>query len=318
MNTPAITTTQLPVSRGLILGPRIVVKTLAVAARHCIYRGTLTRFELVWPMQGTVEILPGQSIGGNQLALLVPGKAYLHGTGEQRSRSLHVSFDIESYPEEWGEPGAWPGWVDLADGDICRPLLGYLRTHATDADDRLVRPMLAALLTALISGQTRIAALDVSPVHPVVAKALAYIRGKFDLDPACAFTLGEIARFAGVGANNLCDLFRRRLGDTPMHCIYKARLDRAVELLRTTDFNLTMVAAMTGFGRRRALCRWCGWEFGCPPGELRARFGGGREAWPLPRCPELAGPAVPGHVLRARLPSSGVSSQVYHGKDNDG
>lgn len=49
--------------RALVLGQRIVVKTLVAVPRHCIYRGKLTRFELLWPIPGTVEIFPGQTIG---------------------------------------------------------------------------------------------------------------------------------------------------------------------------------------------------------------------------------------------------------------
>lgn len=159
--------------------------------------------------------------------------------------------------------------IDLPEGDICRPLPGYLLTHR--ADDRLARPMLAALLTALVSGKTRIDSPDVSPLHPVVGKALEYIQRKFAEDPAFHFKLGEIAAAAGLRKTNLVRLFRVHLGQTPMRCIFKARLDRAVELLRTTDFNLAVIAAMTGFASGPALHRWFGKVFGASAGRRRGR-----------------------------------------------
>jgi len=313
MNNPSPVSAQLPpVSLGvrnrpqpghsLVLGRAIAVEAVPYGPRTFAQRGKLNAFEFLWPIHGTIEIYAGQTVNSHQLALFPPGAYSFHGTSEGRAKALCVQFRIRRYPEIWGDPARWPERIDLPHRDICRPLLGHLLTHAQHADHLLAQPILAALLTAYITGHTTTDAPDLAPQHPVVEKAVAFIRATLDKHPGHEFAADEIAHAAGVRQSNLCRLFNQHLDCTPMRFIYKARLDRAVNMIQTTDLPLGVIAEMTGFSAEPHLRRWCRQELGCTPMQVRQRFRNRKNPHPLPRNPQVIAPAVSGALSSFELP----------------
>ena len=77
----------------------------------------------------------------------------------------------------------------------------------------------------------------------VVTRALGYMRGSLRLD----VTRSEMARHAGVSPRHLSRLLRERTGRAFTQLLREARIDRAAELLATTDESLATIADLSGF-----------------------------------------------------------------------
>ena len=60
-------------------------------------------------------------------------------------------------------------------------------------------------------------------------------------------TLGEVARAVSFSPGECCRIFKRVTGETIFSSLSACRLDRGLELLRTTDLSVTQIAAETGF-----------------------------------------------------------------------
>lgn len=60
-------------------------------------------------------------------------------------------------------------------------------------------------------------------------------------------SLEALAKEAGISANHLIKLFRKHLGTTPMQHLWKLRVQRGAELLRSTGLSVSEVAYHCGF-----------------------------------------------------------------------
>lgn len=77
----------------------------------------------------------------------------------------------------------------------------------------------------------------------LVKRALAYLHQYY----TTPLTRAEIARAVGVSENYLSQIFRNELGVSPWDYLSRWRVQRARELLATTDKSITAVAAEVGF-----------------------------------------------------------------------
>jgi transcriptional regulator GlxA family with amidase domain len=84
--------------------------------------------------------------------------------------------------------------------------------------------------------------------------------------------LTEIARQANVSIRTLNRWFRARAGTTPLQWLLAARIDRARELLETTDVSVDRVAGLAGFGSPTTLRRHFSQRIGTSPTAYRAAF----------------------------------------------
>ncbi|MCX7030225.1 MAG: helix-turn-helix transcriptional regulator [Spirochaetes bacterium] len=75
-------------------------------------------------------------------------------------------------------------------------------------------------------------------------RAAAFISRSFSTAP----DLGEIARAAGASPGHLCRVFRRELRCSVIEYRDRLRIERAAELLRTTDLKVYEIAEQLGFG----------------------------------------------------------------------
>jgi AraC family transcriptional regulator len=84
-------------------------------------------------------------------------------------------------------------------------------------------------------------------------------------------SLASIAGTAGSSPSHFKVLFRRAAG-LPLHqYVIRRRVERARELLKTTDLPITEVALEVGFAHQSHLARWTRRLFGATPTELAAR-----------------------------------------------
>ncbi|WP_107660559.1 GlxA family transcriptional regulator [Nocardia suismassiliense] len=82
----------------------------------------------------------------------------------------------------------------------------------------------------------------------------------------------EIARAAGMSVRSLQRHFHDQLGTTAQHWLLHARLDRARQLLETTELPIDQVAEAAGFGTSMTLRRHFTREVGTAPRAYRNAF----------------------------------------------
>jgi AraC-like DNA-binding protein len=281
-------------SRLLRLAQRVWIQQVSYPPQAFAVRGKMESFEFLWVYDGVVEYAEGRPAGVNDLVLLRPGKRYIFSTGQRSARALSVQFRVDVYPRVWGKPADWPLHRALPEGDICRPLLSFLLAQAPQRDSFVVRPALMALIAAFVTGKLSTAAPNLRPLSSGVLAAIAFIRSEIAKQPHRRFTMTEVADTARTPYSTLLGHFHKYLGQTPRACIMRARLDRAVELMRRTDLPIEQIAVLTGFCNQAHLYKWCKSEFGLNPRPLRLVLCDGEHPMPLPRSPMLAGPTF-GH-----------------------
>lgn len=99
--------------------------------------------------------------------------------------------------------------------------------------------------------------------------ALRYIR----LHLCDAIAVADLAAELGVSDKQCTRLFHRHLGQTPMQYCTEQRLQRAAELLLSTDWSLDAIATACGFANAQYLSRQFRRQHGMPPMRWRRRLG---------------------------------------------
>ncbi|UFQ15866.1 MULTISPECIES: GlxA family transcriptional regulator [Streptomyces] len=89
-------------------------------------------------------------------------------------------------------------------------------------------------------------------------------------------TLAELAGVESMSVRTFSRRFREETGLTPMRWLTQRRLDRARELLETTDHTVDRIATETGFGTAASLRQHFAAGVGVSPGVYRATFRGSR------------------------------------------
>ncbi|MEU5687524.1 AraC family transcriptional regulator [Streptomyces venezuelae] len=89
-------------------------------------------------------------------------------------------------------------------------------------------------------------------------------------------TLGELAAQASMSVRTFNRRFREETGLTPMQWLTRRRVDRARELLESTDHTVDRVATEAGFGTAASLRQHFVAAVGVSPGAYRATFRGAR------------------------------------------
>lgn len=82
-------------------------------------------------------------------------------------------------------------------------------------------------------------------------------------------TLADIAQSAAVSENECLRCFRGMIGSTPMQYVRQVRIQRAAELLRTTDRRISDIGAACGFQEMSYFARVFRMEKGCTPKAYR-------------------------------------------------
>lgn len=108
-------------------------------------------------------------------------------------------------------------------------------------------------------------------LHPA---ALARVIEQLLADPARSVPLHEMARCAGLGVSAFVRAFRGSVGRTPAAFARKLRLERAADIVRSTDLTLNEVAAMSGFASAAHLVRTFRVHRGVTPGRFRREIDG--------------------------------------------
>lgn len=134
--------------------------------------------------------------------------------------------------------------------DVAKVLLVVMRRQGGQAQ---FSPLVAAV------------ASQESPVTLVQNYVLEHLEEEFSIE--------RMAGLASMSARHFARTFAREVKMTPMEFLQSARVDRARQLLETTDLPLKTVAYRSGFGSVRHMRFLFGERLGLNPSEYRQRFG---------------------------------------------
>lgn len=79
----------------------------------------------------------------------------------------------------------------------------------------------------------------------------------------------EIAQVANLSLYYFTRLFKKTMGLTPLQYVTKLRLERAIRLLKETDYNIEVIAVMVGYANASYFIKVFKQWIGYPPGEFR-------------------------------------------------
>lgn len=133
-------------------------------------------------------------------------------------------------------------------------------------------PMAYALLCAVGKADE-----TARPLPPLVAEALEAIRQNY----MALYGVEELSEQLGVTKSHLVRAFKQALGVPPGKYLTNVRIEAVKTLLLTDEYNLEMIAGLTGFSGANYLCRVFKREVGLSPAAWRAA------AAPPPAVPKL-------------------------------
>jgi transcriptional regulator GlxA family with amidase domain len=187
---------------------------------------------------------------------------------------MHAAALEAEYPEAKVDPNVLyvdEGQILTSAGkaagiDLCLHIvrLDYGVAVANDIARRLVMPPHRDGGQAqFISGPAAFSGED-----PVLAALLPWVNQHLDQP----LNVADLARQASMSTRNLTRRFNAVVGITPLQWLLTRRINRAQELLETTDECIEQIAAQTGMGTAATLRRHFNRTVGVPPDTYRRTF----------------------------------------------
>lgn len=158
-----------------------------------------------------------------------------------------------------------PRWADGAACPGAAELMAQLHGGAS-------APLAYALLCAVAKADE-----TARPLPPLVAEAVAAIRQNY----MALYGVEELSEQLGVTKSHLVRAFKQALGVPPGKYMTNVRIEAVKTLLLSDEYNLEMIAGLTGFSGANYLCRVFKREVGVSPAAWRAA------AAPPPAVPKL-------------------------------
>lgn len=92
----------------------------------------------------------------------------------------------------------------------------------------------------------------------------------FNQTPAASWTVEKLARVAGMSRTALAVRFHELIGEPPLQCLTRLRMDMAADMLLRDDAPVKSVAERVGYGTEAAFNRAFVRQMGTSPGRWRA------------------------------------------------
>lgn len=179
------------------------------------------------------------------------------------ARSIHVCFGndlFERYCPEIISGKFLAGHLKPQNYAATPELSGLIRILARELDFRTRRGKL------LMETATRLLAMELANSHwshspmraaqslapdPRIQRAVDYIEAHFTED----ISLHDLSREAGLSSGHLISLFSHFTGRTPHSYLIDRRIQRAIELLKSTETPISAIAIETGFSDQQHMTR---------------------------------------------------------------
>ena len=133
---------------------------------------------------------------------------------------------------------------------------------SSENDVNLIKEFVHKFLLECISA---IASVKKAEVHPIIKKVCDYI----DENLAKDISLEETADFAGVSIFYLSKLFKEEKGETFINFVSDKRLEKARQLLESTDLSIKEITAEVGYNDQNYFSRIFKNKYGLSPKEYR-------------------------------------------------
>lgn len=210
--------------------------------------------------------------------LAVPPGVRHRGVAQPGARHhfSYASFDLArlaarrpELAERWRRAGREPlvtphgRGLEPVFGTLVREL-GEQRPHGAVALEAALDLLLVEAVRALLAPVPPAPRI---PRHPAVARAVQLL----DTEYPRPWTVDDLAAACALSRAHLTALFTAEVGRPPHAHLLHRRVDRAAELLRTTDRTVAEVAAEVGFTSRAHLSRAFTRLRGVPPSTQRSR-----------------------------------------------
>lgn len=240
-------------------------------------------YQLSIPLAGEVSLQCNQAIkrlGSDQRLVVAPEDEHRHFAHDTPVRimlvGLRESFLQEVFAarcEQHQPPLAVHNWHEgenerfrqLGEQAILRSLQSPLETLALQE----LEWQLAQLFLRMHSGSHDEVWRQALPKadHPALQRAVQYIQDCYVMP----LGLDQIAAAASLNKFYLIQLFRDHFACTPGRFVTQVRLERAAQLLRQTDREITEIAYETGFGSVSTFQRGFKARFHVSPREYRKK-----------------------------------------------
>lgn len=108
-----------------------------------------------------------------------------------------------------------------------------------------------------------------------LARSELYVRNAMDfLRSGCEHgaTVSDAAEYIGLTEKYLCKLFKANAGITPIEFLTKLRMDKALQLLRSTDLSVYEIARSVGFEDQTYFSRFFKRNMGMSPTKFKEEY----------------------------------------------
>jgi AraC-like DNA-binding protein len=151
----------------------------------------------------------------------------------------------------------------------------------------------------------------VSAAREQTNRSMLRVRDTIDRSYGADLDVEALARSAGLSPDHLIRTFRSVFGETPHRYLQRRRVERAMNLLRSTDLDVTEVCLAVGFTSLGTFSRL----FSAVVGESPTAYAARGPLPPAPGCFTMAWtrPSTfvppPVHALPARRPDPSISEK---------
>lgn len=162
----------------------------------------------------------------------------------------------------------------------CPPLVDWLAAEATSPSpgsaavvSRLLQALLVDVLRVALSAETHdapSALKDVGPLQAAFDPCLGAVLRLVHAQPERDWTVHSMARESGLSRSAFADRFRTVVGQPPLQYVTEIRMQKASELLESTDVPVKRIASLVGYESVSAFSSAFKRRFGWPPISMRA------------------------------------------------
>lgn len=172
-----------------------------------------------------------------------------YNSSDEPLRTLELKFSLSSLDSE-RKMSDLPICMEVEESHVRNGLLSlYRETHTEQLMSRdIVSLHFQLLMTYILRCSENIREvselkLKKNGISPEIESVMNHIRDNLTDD----LSLDKLAKIAGFEKNYFLRKFKKQIGCTPVSYILGQRLEKAKELLRFSDMNITQISVATGF-----------------------------------------------------------------------
>lgn len=191
----------------------------------------------------------------NEILLIQPDHIHKNNGGHRHSRyAVHFTMD---YLSRYIAPDVCEALTEIFQNDklllnvsAIHSLLDVLKRMETEFGQRYPYVHIAELLS-IISDQSNHVISPPRADNAMVQMIMSYIHENY----ADVTGLDDIAAYAGISKEYLCQIFKRETGLTVSHYMNGVRINRSCELLKSGKTNITETALLCGYNSSMYFCK---------------------------------------------------------------